>query len=478
MHTRLGQHVETFPEFRWIGGALLLSLSLLTPNPLITAACALAVPLFALLLWRRGEPPVLLLIAMFQWLQVSIRVFHADFVGLRLDEMDVSLYRPVESAIWLGLAALVVLALGMRLGAGRAARNESAGPAEAEVEMLHLPRLFAAYLALAVAGLLVSRYGWRYLGFSQLLVAVASLKAVPLFLLVYASFKRHTGSRYVVAAVVLEVMLGMGGYFAGFKTVFFILFLGVIAASPRVTRRGAIATVAGFVVLLVLILFWTSIKAKYRPFLNQGTGAQVVTVGWGDRLRFIGREARRTTTSDLAASVEPLINRVAYVRFLADAINYVPAVVPHADGAIWGGAVRHIFMPRILVPQKPILPSDSELTMRYTGVKLAGGGQGTSISMGYAAEAYVDFGFRAMWFPIFLMGALWGLMYRALMRTGGYVLLRHGFAVALFLPFIAFETTVVKLLGGSMSSFLILFVILAFGSARLWRWLEAAPRSA
>jgi hypothetical protein len=469
---RMSSRIQGVPELRWIGASGLLLLSLLTANPLLTAAALLALALFALLLWRPGEPPILFLVVTFQWLQVTMRVADANARGLRVNEMEASIYRPLEPAIWLGLAALVVLAVGMRFGAGRASDVQTAHTAKVEAGRLQPSRLFIAYLVLAFVGLLLTRFGWRYLGLSQVLVAVASLKAVPLFLLTCVAFRRRTGAWYVVAAILLEVLLGLGGYFAGFKTVFFIAFLGIMAVAPRLTRRGILAGTAAGVTLTVLILFWTSIKASYRPFLNQGTGAQVVTVPWPDRLAFLARAARNTTPSDLVGSIEPLVERVAYVRFLADAVNYVPAVLPHSDGAIWGGAIRHILMPRILFPQKLILPSDSELTARYTGARLAGGDQGTSISMGYVAESYVDFGFHGMWLPILLIGLLWGWMYRLILRAGGHMLLRHGFAVALFLPSIAFETTAVKMLGGSVSSFLILYVSLSFGAGTMERWLE------
>src|SRR5438067_11835823 len=53
----------------------------LTPNPLLTSASILVLLLLLKLLWRAGEPPVLLFAASFQWIQITTRIFNADLHG-------------------------------------------------------------------------------------------------------------------------------------------------------------------------------------------------------------------------------------------------------------------------------------------------------------------------------------------------------------------------------------------------------------
>jgi hypothetical protein len=85
-----------------------------------------------------------------------------------------------------------------------------------------------------------------------------------------------------------------------------------------------------------------------------------------------------------------------------------------------GAALAHVFMPRVLFPDKPGLPSDSDMVRHYAGVWVAGAEQGTSIAFGYVAESYVDFGLPFMFLPMIVWGVFVGLAYRAM-----HVLLRH-----------------------------------------------------
>ncbi len=79
-------------------------------------------------------------------------------------------------------------------------------------------------------------------------------------------------------------------------------------------------------------------------------------------------------------------------------------------------------MPRFLFPDKPVL-DDSERTRTYTGMNVAGMEQGTSIGIGYIGESYVDFGPVKMFAPIFLLGLLYGLIYRFFVTKTRYTLL-------------------------------------------------------
>jgi hypothetical protein len=94
-----------------VGGAAFLGL--LTPNPLLTAGALLLVPILIRLLWRRGETPILLFAVLYQWLQVTTRIFYADIKGVSLGALA-SYARPaqIREATGLGLIGLLILAGG------------------------------------------------------------------------------------------------------------------------------------------------------------------------------------------------------------------------------------------------------------------------------------------------------------------------------------------------------------------------------
>src|SRR5204863_3861183 len=116
-----------------------------------------------------------------------------------------------------------------------------------------------------------------------------------------------------------------------------------------------------------------------------------------------------------------------YVKFFALTIENVPANIPYENGTLWLGTVNHVLMPRFLFPNKPAI-HDSERTRYYTGIKVAGPEEGTSIGIGYMAESYVDFGPVGMFVPILFLGMLYGLIYRFFVHR--YPVKVVGFAMA------------------------------------------------
>ena len=66
------------------GAILLASLS---ANPLLSVAALLSLVAFIRLLWRPGEPPVLAFAVSFQWIQVTSKVFHANYLGLPVESL-------------------------------------------------------------------------------------------------------------------------------------------------------------------------------------------------------------------------------------------------------------------------------------------------------------------------------------------------------------------------------------------------------
>src|SRR2546423_4736149 len=127
-----------------LGTAVVLSIGgLLTPNPNLTVACILTLLVLLKLLWHPGEPPVLLYAAGYQWMQVSMKVFHADYRGEPLTRLAYS--GSIERAVMLSLTALILLALGMRVGVRRYRLIDLQRPQE-EARRISLNRLFTIYV--------------------------------------------------------------------------------------------------------------------------------------------------------------------------------------------------------------------------------------------------------------------------------------------------------------------------------------------
>jgi hypothetical protein len=86
--------------------------------------------------------------------------------------------------------------------------------------------------------------------------------------------------------------------------------------------------------------------------------------------------------------------------------------------------------------------------------------QGTSISLGYMAESYIDFGPWLMMVPIFALGWLLGRFYRWMVnypRSRGVI--GTGLATATLFQAAFFESSITKMFGGLVVAMLMAWVV-------------------
>lgn len=456
----------------WVVVGVAVALGLLTPNPLLTAASVLTLPVLVTLLWRRGEVPILLLAVAYQWAQVTAKVFHADFLGLRVAEIGAT--PTVIESTWLSLGALVILALGMRL-ALRGMRPPRGAEAEAEAEHVALGRALWFYVACAVVAIIAKGFTSFAGAFTQPADALDEIRWVGFFALGYVVFTQGRGYLPLLAVAAFEFVQGIG-FFAGFKSVIFVAALVVFTAHGRVGGRTIGFAAVGLAVLLILGSVWTAVKMEYRSFLNQGYGTQETLVDREAEFDELGGLVGQLSLADVGEAMDPLLARLAYVDMFALTMDYVPTVVPHQEGRVWADALRNSLVPRALFPNKPILASDSEHSMRYTGLRMASDDEGTSISLGYVADSYIDFGPVGMYLVVFAVGLLWGGMYRYFLTRSPSALLAFAFSAAALLAAYQFEIASVKLVAAVVMKFLVLALVLRFAGDAMRGWLEIDDR--
>ncbi len=435
-----------------IPSLVLAGLALLSPNPGLTAAAFGALAVALPLTWRAGEPPVLLFAVSYQWLQVSMKVFHANFLGVSVGSMD--FFARTEFVTWLSLGGLLVLAAGMRLAT---VGLKASGPNAAadELSSFSLERLWIFYAAFLAGKEVIYAVAWRATGLTQALLALAGLRWFFFFLFAFGVFTRRRRYDLLGLAVLLEVLLGFTGFFSAFKEIFFVLLIAYLTARPRFGARTGL-TVAGFIAaVMTLGVLWMTVRGDYRTYVNQGERTQAVRIELVDRAGHMLSMLTEIDRPALEGGLELLAERMAYVDYFAVAALHVPSRLPYEDGALWGAAIEHVLKPRIFFPDKLVLLSDSELTMKYTGLGLASGAEGTSISLGYFAESYIDFGPWGMMVPIFLVGMIWGLMYRYFLSRPIAATYAFAAAVTVLMGANQFEIHSVKLVGGLLTTFLV-----------------------
>ena len=361
-------------------------------SPLVVFAGGAVLGLIVLLLWRADEVPVLLIPALYQWAEVVVKPVITATSGATIDSLA-DFQAPLESAALFALAGVAAFAIGLRLGSGKPRRNALGDLRIEAATRWQLPLLLKLSVGLVLVGHALAGLAYAAGPARQIVLALSSVQLGGLFMLAFWSLSNRAGYAYLAVVVSFEVVIGMTGFFAGFRASLLVLCLAAVAARPALgVRNFLVVTLAGFVTLGVAV-YWSAIKPDYRDFVNRGSGAQVVAEPFSNRLGYLFDAARGFDQAQFADGFDRLVKRLSYIDFLAATLNHVPSVVPHEDGALVGAAMAHILTPRILFPNKPALPNDSDVTEHYTGLPV-GGNINTSISIGYLGELYVDFGTR------------------------------------------------------------------------------------
>lgn len=464
------------PSMLW---GLIISLciySAFLPNPALSICSILSLPIYALLLWRREEPPVLFLIAAFQWLGVSTKVFHANSLGLIVSEMYD--YRAmggegdVSMAVWLGLGGLLILSLGMWAGS-RGLKFSNLEKLRIDSMQMSPQRVFVGYfLFFFLSMFLSSTFGW-IAGVSQIIVAIVSLKWSFFFLLAYVVLKKNQ-EKYLLAIIfVFETIAGFTGFFASFKIPFVILFLVYLTIGYRFTLRSLAKLLLIIVTLFYLCVVWSAVKKEYRAFISGGESGHFSRIPVKQRFEKLWQLYRDLEFPEgFEARKNQLFERIAYVDYFARVLKRIPGEIPRE----WGGTIirtiEHVTKPRLFFPSKPML-SDSEVVEKYLGIRIT---SETSISLGYFAEVYADFGYRGMFIGIFIIGIFWGSIFKYYVEHARVKLIGYVMSASLLGVLLGFESNLEKVMGGAIISFLVFALILRFFEVPLVSWLSRSRK--
>ncbi len=456
-----------------IAGLLCLPFAFLGPNVMLSIYAALVLSVGMSLLWRPADPPILVFVFLFQWTQAAAGPLYGNLMGLELDDLTRNLGQH-DLACFLELTGALCLAIGMRLAVGQADYNLGAR-IKSFVNSRSLGFWFRIYLAASLFGALCATFAYSAGGLQQPLLSLAQIKWAAYILLTFATFSSSGKTRSIWMAVTLfEFVLSIGGFFSSFKDIFFYAILGLLGSDFRLRPVGLV--IIGFfgTLLLTMGVVWTSVKIDYRDFINGSSHEQTVTAGYSDRISYLGKLVGDLDGPALADGLDTFAHRVMYFEFFGAAIGNVPQNMPHTNGALWGRAALSSFMPRLIFKDKAPV-HDSELTRQYTGIRVTSYDQGTSISMGYMAEAYIDFGPVLMFVLILLFGGGLGLVYRWLLsRPGRDGVLGAALSTFTLMPASAIETSVLKMIPAVLLCVVASLIILKFIAPLVWG-VERAP---
>gem|GEM_PF-1298510 len=427
--------------------------ALLSENPWSSCAGLAGLVMLIKFFWTRRQPAIMFWALLHQWLQINAGLIYADILGEDLSAIFTYKVHSDEAYL-LGMASLFALGLGIWLMTHKLSRE----PLNIWLNRLDPKKCLNLYLAFIIAFSIILKL--RLPGAGQILFALGFLKWG--FFYIFFSAVLHTGRYRLLLAVcmLLEFVFSLYSYFAGFRAILIMpLMILPVFFKGRIRFISLLTCLLLTTLIINVGIVWTAVKMEYRRYVAQGVKGQVINVGRNDALRELGHLVSQLDGARYQAASIAMVQRIFYLDFLSGVIGYVPASLPHENGAITFKALTHVVTPRILFPEKEALHDSLHLN-KYLG-RFVADYQTTSMSIGYVGDLYIDFGFMAP-LAVFVLGLLNGYLYRLLYRqdaSGGWGLF---LAMPLFFLFYLFEISLVKLIGMMITYVLVMMMVAKF----------------
>jgi hypothetical protein len=447
-----------------LAGVLTVIGSIASPNVAILAACTVTLPAAVWFLGGTNSHRVLLWLIAIAWLQIVADVVSANLKGEVLSDGSLGEYRIL--GILFSLCAVLILAVGMRVGTGKSGWSVSpiAGGGSVSTQpdkgvMLH--RALLGYLASVILSGSLGALAHSMPGLAQPVLALALMKFVFVYLIAARVFRTKQGYAWLLLVSASEIVTGLTGFFSGYKEAFFVMFIALASSRRPASVREWMFGLTAVLVLFWVSLVWTASKKEYRFVVVNYPIEQ--RIGWFAQ-RFSGSQI------DYDEAFTELFERIGYTKYFSVILAHDAAGSLPTENNYYANALQHVLTPRILFPDKASL-DDSAKTTALIDLSIDAE---TSIGVGYVAEAFVDFGFPGLLGPVFLVGLMTGAAARYFMSQPAPLVVREAFATATLFRSFSFEANIDKNLGGFIISCIVLGFILRVGYPFIASWLEGS----
>jgi hypothetical protein len=385
-----------------------------------------------------------------QWLSVTADIFYCNFTRQTLvNKYLLDSYAVAENipiVIVFSIIGLYALMFGIWLSCNVVYNSKKSLISLNGISGNHL---FNIYLIFSIISMFGDSIIWYFGGLTQIILCVLNFRYGFLIVLIYLC-KTDLKLRFrLLCVVLLELVIGLTSYFA---SDFYILIIFMSMSLVFVLERLNLVNLIFFVGLLFFLfyysVFWTYIKKDYRELITDGKVTQSNNIETSNSLGVIVNYFRDFDDVKFETGFHSLVDRVAYVKFFSRVVDNVPSRIEHTHGFIYGSAFLHFLKPRLFFPDKKSI-DDSEHLSKYTGLDVAGKESATSISTGYFADAYIDFGNFLMFVVLFFLGFIYGSYYK-------YILLNFNlfwsivFTSGFFFVIKVFELDSIKIIGTFM----------------------------
>jgi hypothetical protein len=404
-----------------------------------------------------------------QWVQVVTFVLWMNNAGADIDWVS----KHGGAAVSIACLGLVAIAAMISLGL-KTLKMPSRETFYSQSKLINEKKILLLYI---VSTFFLGGLGYAFgsnPGLYQILSTLATLKWVFFMVFGYVAWINKKNRLLLVIIIILEFTTSLYSYFSTFKEVIFYTIMLALSFIRRVTFRQLVYGLLIVTSLLFLLLTWTAVKSDYRKFLNAGTKQQVIEVSREEAFSKLGEKVGSLTWEQYQQALDLFLYRAQYVLHLAKTMDRVPALIPFENGQLWLNNVLFVIEPRLFFPDKPVYEATVK-TNKYTGFKYAGLKQGSSFSLGYFADSYIDFGYVGMFIPLILIALFVVFIYRTLYGFSKInLLIRFAVINVALNDFNAFESDGLFLIGRLLLLFLVYWFISKFILSRLQTWLYKA----
>jgi hypothetical protein len=381
----------------------------------------------------------------YQWAQISIKVIYGVITSQGLTTLA-EFPENITKAFFLSALSLFVFSEGIRFSLKKI--NYTHHSLAESIEIISTKRIFIAYIIFNFIITLAFSLRHTIPGLFQAISLLSYFKwslFIILFLIVF--IKKELKIPFIIL-VVYEFIASFFSFFADFKDIIIFLIIGSFTLSLFNTKHFLL--ILGLIVTTyITAIVWTGVKSDYRDYLNQGTRSQAVLVSKGEARQYLIKQIKEFSRTDFATTQTDLINRMSYIDYFSATMSNVPSRVDFQNGKVLEQSVKHILMPRIIFPNKPIV-DDSKHLNKYTGLYFSTYEQGVSFSLGYAGDFYIDFGPILMFLFLFLFGFIFGKILYNLHENSLNILWSLGTLSAAFSLLYKFENSQIKFLGNAI----------------------------
>jgi hypothetical protein len=434
----------------WLGSIVFL----LGQNALLGLFAMISFGIITRMVWRTGEPQLPFYVCAFQWIQVASAIIQSDLAGSALANVYPGM--TFEKATWLSLLAVTIFAIvfGAVIRIRAPQSKELIDATSSTILKLNLPNLFISWLALFLVYTLIMG-AIRIPSLGTLINPIAYLRYGFAYLIFQNVLLKNKSWIFLLIVLISETIVGFLGFFGTFRLIYFVLILAAGSVLYH-NKKLWLPLIASLSVLAIIGFFWQGVKQDYRSFVSGGERVQAIEVSTEEQLEYLENAIQDINSDTLIKGAENTLARLEYIGFFGLAIKQVPENIDYTGGRLWKEALMNVFMPRILFPNKMSF-NDSDRTNEFCGVRVADASEGTSISIGFIGESYIDFGPIGMFIPIALMAFLAATFYSSLLKNAPITIVGYAYGTAfVFASILQVESSNAKIMGAMVSTFIVL----------------------